>query len=306
MNKLNISRRAAIVRALCEGNSVRAPALLTATAKATVLKLLVEMGEFCSIYQDHAVRSLNTTRIEADEIWSFVGAKQKHATKDGQGDLCTYTAIDADSKLMISWLVGPRNHDSTFAFMADVPGRLAKREHKGPKVQLTTDGLSWYVAAVEAAFGYQGVDFAQIIRTDGVPTDEKGSRRYSPMVCTGVEKVPVFGAPDMDLVSTSYVERANLSIRMGNRRFTRLTNGFSKKAENHARAFSLFAMHYNYCRPHMTLTKAANGVKDDARDGIRADGPSVVDSGCARPDAPGSSVTIKVTHYPADSASCVL
>ncbi len=261
MNKLTDARRAAIVRALCEGNSVRATARLTDSAKATVLKLLVELGEFCSIYQDHAIRNLSTTRIEADEIWAFVGAKQKNATKEGQGDIWTYTAIDADSKLMLSWLVGPRNHESTFTFMADVAGRLAKRAHKGPKVQLTTDGLPWYVAAVEAAFGYQGVDFVQIIKTYGLPTDEKGSRRYSPMVCTGVEKVSVFGNPDMDLVSTSYVERANLSIRMGNRRFTRLTNGFSKKAENHAHAFSLFAMHYNYCRPHQTLTKNANGVK---------------------------------------------
>jgi IS1 family transposase len=261
MNVLRLERRAAILRALVEGNSVRATARLTDSAKATVLKLLVEVGEFCSIYQDHAVRNLTTARIEADEIWAFVGAKQKNATKAGQGDIWTYTAIDADSKLMISWLVGPRNHDSTFAFMADVAGRLAKRAHKGPKVQLTTDGLPWYVAAVEAAFGYQGVDFAQIIKTYGVPTDVDGQRRYSPMVCTGVEKIAVFGAPDMDLVSTSYVERANLSIRMGTRRFTRLTNGFSKKAENHAHAFSLFALHYNYCRPHQTLTKNANGVK---------------------------------------------
>jgi IS1 family transposase len=261
MNKLTDTRRAAIVRALCEGNSVRATARRTATSKATVLKLLVEVGEFCSIYQDHAVTNLKTARIEADEIWSFVGAKQKNAKKETQGDIWTYTAIDADSKLMISWLVGPRNHDSTFAFMADVAGRLAKRAHKGPKVQLTTDGLAWYVAAVEAAFGYQGVDFAQIIKTYGTQEDESGSRRYSPMVCTGVEKISVFGNPDMDVVSTSYVERANLSIRMGNRRFTRLTNGFSKKAENHAHAFSLFAMHYNYCRPHMTLTKEANGIK---------------------------------------------
>jgi IS1 family transposase len=261
MNKLTDEKRAGIIRALREGNSVRATARLTDSAKATVLKLLVELGEFCSIYQDHALTNLKTSRIEADEIWSFVGAKQKNATKEGRRDLWTYTAIDADSRLMISWLVGPRNHDSTFAFMVDVAGRLAKRAHEGPKVQLTTDGLSWYVAAVEAAFGYQGVDFAQIIETYGTPEDESGSRRYSPMVYTGVEKVPVFGAPDMDLVSTSYVEWANLSIRMGSRRFTRLTNGFSKKAENHAHAFSLFAMHYNYCRPHMTLTKNANGIK---------------------------------------------
>lgn len=200
MNKLGTEKRAAIVRALCEGNSVRATARLTASAKATVLKLLVEIGEFCSIYQDHALRNLATTRIEADELWAFVGAKAKNATKEGQCDIWTYTARDADSKLMISWLVGSRNSVNTKAFMANVAERLANR------VQLTTDGLGWYLA-------------------------------------------------------TSYVERSNLTIRMGTRRFTRLTNGFSKKAENHAHAVSLFFMFYNYCKPHMTLTKANGGIK---------------------------------------------
>ena len=256
MNRLTDARRAASIRALCEGNSVRATGRLTGTAKATVLKLLVEVGEFCSIYQDHALRNLRTTRVEADEIWAFVGAKAKNATKDTQGDIWTYTALDADSKLMISWLVGPRNSGSTQAFMADVAERL------GNRVQLTTDGLSWYVAAVEKAFGWNGVDFAQIIKTYGMPQDEtERARRYSPMVCTGAVKTPVMGNPAMENVSTSYVERSNLSIRMGNRRFTRLTNAFSKKAENHAHAVSLFFMHYNFCKPHTTLTKAAGGIK---------------------------------------------
>jgi IS1 family transposase len=256
MNVLTTSRRAAIVRALVEGNSIRATARLTNTAKATVLKLLVELGEFCLIYQDHAFRGLKTKRVEADKIWAFVGAKQKNATKHGQGDVWTYTAIDGESKLMISWLVGARNHASTQAFMVDVAERL------GNRVQLTTDGLSWYLAAVEKAFGWNGVDFAQIIKTYGIPMDEtERQRRYSPAICTGAVKSWVMGNPDMDKVSTSYVERSNLSMRMGMRRFTRLTNGFSKKAENHAHAVSLHFMYYNYCRPHMTLTRAADGTK---------------------------------------------
>lgn len=256
MNKLTDARRAAVIRALCEGNSVRATARLTDTAKATVLKLLVELGEFCSIYQDHALRNLPTRRVEADEIWAFVGAKAKNATQAGHGDIWTYTALDADSKLMISWLVGPRNHENTQAFMLDVADRL------GNRVQLTTDGLSWYLAAVERAFGWNGVDFAQLVKTYGLPTDElERQRRYSPAVCTGAIKTPIMGSPDMEKVSTSYVERSNLSMRMGMRRFTRLTNGFSKKAENHAHAVSLFFMFYNFCKPHGTLTKAAGGIK---------------------------------------------
>lgn len=256
MNKLPVQTRAAIIRALVEGNSVRATARLTGTSKATVLKLLVEVGDACSAYQDIALRKLNTKRVEADEIWSFVGAKAKNATKEGQGDLWTYTAIDADTKLMISWRVGQRNHYNTQAFMTDVAARLANR------VQLTTDGLSWYLAAVENAFGWNNVDFAQIIKTYGLPLDEmERQRRYSPAVCTGAIKSAIMGNPDLDKVSTSYVERSNLGMRMGMRRFTRLTNGFSKKAENHAHAVSLYFMHYNFGGPHQTLTKAAKGIK---------------------------------------------
>jgi IS1 family transposase len=256
MNMLPVAKRAAIFRALCEGVSIRAAARLTGTSKASVLKLLVELGEFCSIYQDHVLRNLKCRRIEADEIWSFIGAKQRNATREGHGDIWTYTAICSDSKLMVSWLVGERNHENTFAFMKDVAFRLARR------VQLTTDGLSWYVAAVEEAFGWARVDFAQLIKTYGTPLDEsERHRRYSPAVCTGAIRMPIMGNPDMDAVSTSYVERSNLNMRMSMRRFTRLTNGFSKKAENHAHAVSLYFMFYNFCRPHQTLTKAAGGIK---------------------------------------------
>jgi IS1 family transposase len=256
MNTLSLAQRAAVIRGLVEGGSMRSVARMTGVDKDTVARLLVEVGEFCSIYQDHALRNLPCKRIEADEIWSFCGAKQKNATKGGQGDIWTYTAICADSKLAVSWMVGSRSHKTTQAFMVDVAKRL------GNRVQLSTDGLSWYLAAVEKAFGWNGVDFAQIIKTYGIPMDEtERQRRYSPAICTGAVKSWVMGNPDMDKVSTSYVERSNLSMRMGMRRFTRLTNGFSKKAENHAHAVSLHFMYYNYCRPHMTLTRAADGTK---------------------------------------------
>lgn len=182
-------------------------------------------------------------------------AKAKNATQKGHGDVWTYTAIDADSKLAVSWLVGPRSPKSTRAFMLDLSTRLANR------VQLTTDGLASYPHAVENAFGWAGADYSQLIKTYGLEAEDSAGRRYSPMVCTGAVKVPYMGRPDTDLISTSYVERSNLTMRMSMRRFTRLTNGFSKKAENHAHAVSLHFMFYNYARPHTTLTKAAKGVK---------------------------------------------
>lgn len=250
MNKLPIAKRAAIVRALCEGNSVRATCRLTGAAKATVLKLLVDLGEFCSIYQDHILRNLKASRVEADEIWAFVGAKARNARQDGHGDIWTYTAIDADSKLMISWLVGPRNQENTDAFITDLADRLAER------VQLTTDGNGVYLAAVRKAFNIGEVDYAQLLKSYGQAVEQGPQRRYSPMVCTGSAKVRMIGKPEKELVSTSFVERANLTMRMGMRRFTRLTNAFSKKAENHAHAVSLHFMYYNFCRAHSTLTKA--------------------------------------------------
>lgn len=254
MNVLSLSRRAQIIRALVEGNSVRATCRLTGAAKGTVLSLLSEVGEFCSVYQDHRFQNLPCTRIEADEIWAFVGAKQRNAVRQGDGDIWTFTGICADTKLIVSWLVGGRNLENATAFMKDIASRLVNR------IQLTTDGHHMYLTAVRKAFGYQ-VDFAQLVKTYGqLEQGVDSSRRYSPPVVTGCEKIRVIGNPDPALVSTSYVERQNLTMRMQLRRFTRLTNAHSKKAENHAHAISLHFMHYNYCRPHATLTKEA-GVK---------------------------------------------
>lgn len=256
MNRLNLDRRAAVIRGLVEGNSIRSVARMTGTDKDTVLRVLVEVGEFASIYQYHALVNLPCERIEADEIWSFVGAKKRNATKAGQGDLWTFTALCATTKLAVSWMIGQRDSLTANAFMRDVAKRLANR------VQISTDGHNMYLGAVEKAFGWNGADYAMIDKDYGqtqVPQDP--TRRYSPAICIGVDKSWVMGDPDMDKVSTSYVERCNLTMRMQMRRFTRLTNAFSKKAENHAHAVSLHFMFYNYCRPHMTLTKAANGIK---------------------------------------------
>jgi IS1 family transposase len=250
MNQLSVERRAAVVRCLVEGNSVRATSRLTGASRTTVLSLLVDLGDLCRVYQHHVLRNLKCKRIECDEIWSFCGAKQKRVDggAKGAGDVWTWTAMDADSKLMVSWLVGQRDYQAASTFMADLHSRLANR------VQLTTDGLAWYRPAVEKAFRWGGVDFAQLVKVYATSTD--GAKRYSPPVCIGAQKIWVMGNPDLDLVSTSYVERQNLTMRMGMRRFTRLTNAFSKKVENHAFAVDIHFMFYNFCRSHMTLTKA--------------------------------------------------
>jgi IS1 family transposase len=256
MNTLSLARKALVVRGLVDGMSIRAIARMTHTDKDTVMRLLVEVGEFCSIYQDFVLVDLPSTVIECDEIWAFVGAKEANKTKDGQGDIWTWTAIDADSKLAVSWFVGPRDANSARAIMRDLSSRLANR------VQLTTDKYPMYRQAVEEAFGWNGVDYAMISKTFGGDPNDDRRGRYSPSsVVVEVEKVPIMGRPSMDRVSTSYVERQNLTMRMAMRRFTRLTNGFSKKAENHAHAVSLHFMYYNFCRAHTTLTAAAKGYK---------------------------------------------
>ena len=252
MNRLPPTKQAAILAALCEGASIRATARMIRVSRTTVLRLLVEAGEFCATYQDHVLRGLPSRRLEIDEIWAFVGAKQRRATKPGHGDIWTFTAIDAESKLLVSWLVGHREPETAHAFMHDVAARLANR------VQVTTDGHHMYLSAVTSAFKFD-VDYAMLVKKYGqAPTDDQ--RRYSPPVCTGAEKHWVSGRPNPRHVSTSYVERSNLTIRMQSRRYTRLTNAFSKKAENHAHAFALYAMYYNFCRTHQTLTKKNGGV----------------------------------------------
>jgi IS1 family transposase len=254
MTQLSLERRAAIVRCLVDGNSIRATCRITGASKNTVVKLLVDLGDMCSIYQNHVLRNLPAKRVQCDEIWSFVGARQKrvNAGARGDGDVYTWTAMDADSKLMICWLVGRRSPQAAREFVADLSERLANR------VQITTDGYGPYVNAVDRAFGWAGADFAQLVKIYATAGHESNvtARRYSPGICIGAEKTWVMGDPDMDHVSTSYVERQNLTMRMGMRRFTRLTNAFSKKVENHAHAVALHFMHYNFCRPHQSLTQA--------------------------------------------------
>jgi IS1 family transposase len=220
------------------------------------MKLLVEAGEFASAYQDMAHRSLKTARVEADEIWAFVGAKQRRAVRPGDGDIWTFTALDADSRLIVTWLVGPRSVENAIAFMRDLHDRVTQR------IQLTTDGHSMYEVAVRAAFKWDEVHWAMLVKQYGALDPERvdAAHRYSPPVCTGALKVRKIGRPDPDLISTSYVERSNLTIRMQNRRFTRLTNAFSKKAEHHAHAVSLFFLYYNYCRPHQSLAQEGRKV----------------------------------------------
>jgi IS1 family transposase len=259
MNKLSTERQAAIVRSLCEGNSIRATCRLTGAAKATVQKLLRDVGCHAKNYHDRFVTGVKAKRVQLDELWSFVGMKEKHATaedkKAGRGDMWTWYGLDSDSKLIIAYRVGSRDATNANAFVADLADRLANR------VQLTSDGLRYYLAAVESAFGWNGVDYAQLVKVYGADSGVGGAKRYSPADFVRAEKSWIMGQPKLEDVSTSHFERLNLTTRMQVRRFTRLTNAFSKKVEYHLYAVALHVLWVNYCRPHMTLTKAANGVK---------------------------------------------
>ena len=249
MNKLSTAERTRIVACMVEGNSMRATCRMTGAAKKTVSKLLVALGTECSAFQDRTLRNLTCKRVQCDEVWAFVGAKEKNATAEqkekGWGDAWTWTAIDADTKLVPCWLVGTRDAGAAYHFMHDLAARLASR------VQLTTDGHKAYLSAVEDAFG-ANIDYAMLVKIYG-NAPEGGEVRYSPAQCMGARKAVQTGKPEFKHISTSFVERQNLTMRMNNRRFTRLTNGFSKKLENHEHALAIYFMHYNFCRIHQTL-----------------------------------------------------
>jgi IS1 family transposase len=250
MNKLPLAKRAQILQLLCEGSSMRATSRIADVSINTVTKLLVDAGRACSEYQDRVLRDLPCKRIQVDEIWAFVGSKQKNIPegKEGRyGDIWTWTAICADTKLIPSWYVGSRDAAHAYEFISDLRSRM------GQRIQLTSDGHKVYLQAVRDVFD-KHVDYAQLIKLYGEPLNAReAARRYSPTECIGAEKVPEIGAPDPDHISTSFAERSNLTIRMSCRRFTRLTNAFSKKAENHVHAVSLHMMFYNFCRIHKTL-----------------------------------------------------
>lgn len=252
MNRLDTAKRSSIIRLLVEGMSVNSIVRTTGVSKVTILKLLKDLGAKCALYQFHNLVNLTVKVAEADEIWSFVHCKEKNIPGDRQGewgigDVWTWSVVDADTKLIFAWHVGMREREDARAFVYDIAGRVQNR------FQLTTDGLTAYTRAVLEVFGTDGIDFAQLVKEYG--NDFEGQRRYSPAVCTGCKKTARTGDPDEKRISTSFVERTNLTLRMGNRRFTRLTNAHSKKIENHEASIALHLMYYNFARPHMTLNK---------------------------------------------------
>jgi IS1 family transposase len=263
MNMLDIKKRAQILHLLCEGNSLRATSRIADVSINTVTKLLVSVGVAASAYQYQKLVNLPCKRVQVDEIWAFCGMKQKNVPEDkkgqpGYGDIWTWVAIDPDTKLIPSWFVGDRDAEHAHAFLVDLASRMAGR------IQLTSDGLVAYKDAVHDAF-LDEIDYAMLVKAYGEAPEQGPERRYSPAVCLGASKMPVFGKPDPKHISTSMVERQNLTMRMHMRRFTRLTNAFSKKAQNHCHAIALHFMFYNFAKIHKTLrvTPAmAAGVTD--------------------------------------------
>jgi IS1 family transposase len=261
MNKLPLTKRTQILAMLCEGSSMRSISRVADVSINTVSKLLVEAGEACLAIHDETVKDVKASRVQCDEIWSFCHAKEKNvataeAAPEGAGDVWTWTAIEADTKLIVSYFVGDRSGQSAIALMDDLRARLANR------VQLTTDGHRAYLEAVEGAFGAD-VDYAQLVKLYGNTISAPG--RYSPAECTGIKKIRREGNPDVAHVSTSFVERQNLTMRMSMRRFTRLTNAFNKKLDNHIHALALYFAFYNFCRIHKTLRMSpamAAGIAD--------------------------------------------
>ena len=299
MRQLPTGKRAQIIAMLVEGVSLRAISRIADVSINTVTKLLVDAGRACRDYHDEHVRSVKSERVQVDEIWSFCYAKAGNVEKakkapEGAGDVWTWTGIDADAKLIVSWLIGPRDGQSAYFFMQDLAGRLDGR------VQLTSDGLNVYPGAVEDAFG-ANVDYAQLIKLYGQP-DRESEARYSPAVCKGAVPQPVQGEPKAEHISTSYVERHNLTMRMSMRRYTRLTNAFSKKLENHAHHVALYTMFFNFCRVHKTLRMSpamAAGVTDTLRDAEWIVG--LVDAAASTPGPRGPYLQearrFKLRHY---------
>lgn len=260
MRKLSTDKRAMILHSLVEGNSINATARLCGCSKITVLRLLADAGTFCAEYHDEHVRNLQCERVQMDEIWSFVGCKDKtkNIGAEGHGSVWTWVAIDADTKMVVSYLMGDREAETANIFVADLRDRIDSR------IQLTSDGFHAYREAVDRAFG-GFVDFAMLVKEYG--WDGSPDTRYSPPACIGAHKTAICGNPDIKHVCTSLIERQNLTLRMGSRRFTRLTNAFSKKIENHAHAVALHYFYYNFCRKHQTIKTTpavAMGVADKA------------------------------------------
>lgn len=296
MNKLPLETRVRILNMLCEGSSMRSISRVCDVSFNTVDKLLIDAGNACAAFHYEHVRKVKAKRVQCDEIWSFCYAKQKNvesakAAPDGAGNVWTWTALDSDSKMILSWMVGSRDAETANMFMDDLAQRLAN------PIQLTTDGHGVYLDAVAGAFA-DDVDYAMLVKLYGEDKTAQTSpeRKYSPVECIGARKEPKIGSPDPRHISTSHVERANLSMRMGMRRFTRLTNAFSKKIDMHIHALSLYFVFYNFVRMHKTLRMSpamAAGVSD--RLWSMEDIVALIDA-CA--PMPGRRGPYKLTHYP--------